>query len=124
MVPRYSDAINQLFGSGTPEQIAARMKEGSPVELLPLGVPQVFVNGTKDTSVPLEVVEEFAAKAKAAGDKTAIVRIAEGQHFESVDPANPIAGAAIQRSILDFLGVNAPRGAHEAGACPASRASR
>ncbi|NMO16777.1 alpha/beta hydrolase [Pyxidicoccus fallax] len=123
-VPRYTDAVNQLFGGGTPEQIAARMKEGSPVELLPLGVPQVFVNGTKDTSVPLELVEEFVAKAKEAGDTTTLIPVPDGQHFESVDPANPVAGPAIVRSVLGMLGVKAPRGTHEAGACRAARKSR
>ncbi len=34
------------------------MKEGSPAELLPLRVPQIFINGDNDPSVPIEVVQQ------------------------------------------------------------------
>lgn len=103
-VPRFEDAVRQLLGGGSDEEIARHMKEGSPAELLPLGVPQIFINGDNDPSVPIEVVHEYAAKARAAGDDVQVISV-EGGHFESVDPALQPAGRLILDSVLSLLGV-------------------
>ena len=103
-VPRFESAVKQLLGGGTDAEIARNMKEGSPAELLPLGVPQIFINGDHDPSVPIQVVQEYAAKARAAGDKVQVISVAGG-HFESVDPALHPAGDLILDSVLKLLGV-------------------
>ena len=103
-VPRFESAVKQLLGGGSDADIARHMKEGSPAELLPLGVPQIFINGDKDPSVPIEVVREYAAKARAAGDSVRVISVAGG-HFESVDPALQPAGRLILESVLSLLGV-------------------
>ena len=103
-VPRFESAVKMLLGGGTDAEIARNLKEGSPAELLPLGVPQIFVNGDHDPSVPIEVVQEYAAKARAAGDKVQVISVAGG-HFESVDPALQPAGGLILDSVLSLLGV-------------------
>jgi acetyl esterase/lipase len=104
-VPRFDSAVRQLFGGGSDADIARHMKEGSPAELLPLGVPQIFINGDKDPSVPIEVVQEYAAKARAAGDSVQVISVAGG-HFESPDPALQPAGRLILESVLSLLGVS------------------
>lgn len=103
-VPRFESAVKQLLGGGSDADIALHMKEGSPAELLPLGVPQIFINGDHDPSVPIEVVQEYAAKARAAGDSVQVIPVAGG-HFQSVDPALDPAGRLIIRSVLSLLGV-------------------
>ena len=47
---------------------AFRYRLASPAALLPLGVPQLLVNGTNDLDVPLATVIGYAAKARLAGD--------------------------------------------------------
>ena len=103
-VPRFETAVKQLLGGGSDADIARHMKEGSPAERLPLGVPQIFINGDNDPSVPIEVVQEYAAKARAAGDSVRVIAVAGG-HFESVDPALQPAGRLILESVLSLLGV-------------------
>lgn len=102
-VPRFEGAVRDLFGGGSDADIARRMKEGSPVELLPLGVPQIFINGDRDPSVPIEVVQRYAAKARAAGDSVKVISVSGG-HFESVDPALQPAGRLILKSVLSLVG--------------------
>jgi pimeloyl-ACP methyl ester carboxylesterase len=80
------------------------MKEGSPKELLPLGVPQIFINGDHDPSVPIQVVRDYASLARAAGDSVQVISVAGG-HFESPDPALQPAGRLIRESVLSLLGV-------------------
>ena len=110
-VPRFENAVKQLLGGGSDADIARNMKEGSPAELLPLGVPQIFINGDSDPSVPIEVVQEYAVKARAAGDSVEVISVAGG-HFQSVDPALQPAGRIILESVLSVLGVS-PRGDHD-----------
>jgi acetyl esterase/lipase len=56
---------------------------GSPLELLPLGVPQILVHGTADESVPYEMSERYVA---AAGDEAELVTLEGTGHFEPIDP--------------------------------------
>src|SRR4029453_11288639 len=45
---------------------AEHYADGSPVELVPLGVPQIVIHGTVDDSVPFEMSERYVAAAGAA----------------------------------------------------------
>ncbi len=107
LVPMYNPTVMQMLGapSASPEQIAQRTKEASPVELLPLGVPQVLISGTGDPYVPLQLQQEYMPIAAAKGDKVKLVVIKDGGHFESCDPANPQAGPEIRNTALSLLGV-------------------
>jgi acetyl esterase/lipase len=104
-VPRFESAVKQLLGGGSDADIARHMKEGSPKELLPLGVPQIFINGDHDPSVPIQVVRDYASLARAAGDSVQVISVAGG-HFESPDPALQPAGRLIRDSVLSLLGVS------------------
>jgi pimeloyl-ACP methyl ester carboxylesterase len=59
--------------------------DGSPVELLPLGVPQIVLHGRDDDSVPYAMSERYA---EAAGGEAELVTL-EGGHFEPIDPQAP-----------------------------------
>jgi predicted alpha/beta hydrolase family esterase len=66
----------QVMG-GTPEQHPARYAAVSPMELLPLGTPQVLVWGTADRIVPQSHFQEYEAKAGAE-----VIRIEQAGHHE------------------------------------------
>jgi acetyl esterase/lipase len=57
----------------------------SPMELQPLGVPQLVVIGASDSADLREMGRRYAAAARAAGDQ---VDLAEepGDHFDLIDP--------------------------------------
>jgi dipeptidyl aminopeptidase/acylaminoacyl peptidase len=65
-----------------PEQFA----DGSPIELLPLGVPQIVIHGTEDESVPYEMSERYV---EAADGEAELVTLPGAGHFEPVDPLAP-----------------------------------
>jgi len=109
VVPMYRDTLRELMGSeegATEEEIAQRMKEASPSEYLPLGKPQVFINGDLDPYVPLQLAQEYLPMATAAGDTVRVIALENAGHFESVDPADLAAAPAIWTSILGLLGLH------------------
>ena len=76
-----------------PEHFA----DGSPLELLPLGVPQVVMHGTADDSVPYSMSERYV---EAAGGEAELVTLDGAGHFEPIDPAStawPEVTAALER---------------------------
>ncbi len=110
VVPIYYPTVMQLlFGSPsaspTPDQLAQMMKQVSPVELLPLGVPQVLISGDTDPYVPLMLQQNYMPEAIAAGDQVELIVIKGGGHFESCDPADPQGGPAIRSAVLTLLGI-------------------
>lgn len=118
LIPRFTDVLNQVHGGGSPENIARNMKEGSPAELLPLGVPQIFITGDKDPAVPIQEAKEYSVKAIAAGDKVEVISV-PGLHFESVDPGNAISGPEILNAMLRLAGAKG-----EVAACVAESNAR
>jgi pimeloyl-ACP methyl ester carboxylesterase len=60
--------------------------DGSPIELLPPGAPQIVIHGTEDESVPYEMSERYV---EAAGGKAELVTLAGTGHFELIDPLAP-----------------------------------
>jgi acetyl esterase/lipase len=65
-----------------PEQFA----EGSPLELLPLGVPQIVIHGTADDGVPYEMSKRYV---EAASGEAELVTLEGTGHFELIDPLAP-----------------------------------
>ena len=78
----------QLVG-GKPDQVAARYKQGSPAELLPLGVKQVLIHGEQDKLVPHKLSVDYEARARRSGDDVKLVSIPAAGHFELVVPTTP-----------------------------------
>ena len=86
-----------------PEHFA----DGSPLELLPLGVPQIVIHGTEDDSVPYEMSERYV---EAARGEAALVTLEGTGHFEPIDPLAsewPQVRSAIER-LLEAPGSGAP----------------
>jgi len=79
------DAAAKLLG-GRPERRPERYAAVSPIERLPLGVPQLLVHGEEDGIVPLSMSLHYHDAALAAGDPVELVILPATGHFEHVDP--------------------------------------
>ena len=74
------------FMGGSPAELPERYAEGSPMAMLPVGVPMLLVHGDRDENVPVELSIAFAEAARAAGDDVELVVRPGIDHFEVIDP--------------------------------------
>jgi dipeptidyl aminopeptidase/acylaminoacyl peptidase len=81
------DAAAQLLG-GAPEARPERYRAASPIERLPLGVPQLLVHGEEDGIVPLAMSLAYHDAALAAGDSVELAVLPDTGHYEHLDPAS------------------------------------
>jgi len=77
------------FLGGRPEEVADRYAHASPVEHLPLGIPQLVVHGGRDGTIPVDQSTEYARRAEEAGDPVELAIVAEASHMDLVDPRSP-----------------------------------
>lgn len=82
---RLSDDVIRMLLGGSPAERPARYAATSPIELLPLGVPQVLIHGSDDAHVPYEMSRRYYDAARAAGDAAELVTLPGTGHFEVVD---------------------------------------
>ena len=80
-----NDAAVEFLG-GTPQEVPTRYASASAAALLPLGLPQVLIHGDRDDRVPINISQEYARKATAAGDSVELIEIAGADHFALIDP--------------------------------------
>jgi len=80
-----SNATGLLLG-GSPDEAHDRYAAASPYDLLPLGVAQRLIHGTKDDSVPYEISERYVARARELGDDATLMALSGAGHFEPVEP--------------------------------------
>lgn len=95
--------VTQLLG-GAIDQVPERLRDGSPAEMLPLGVPQILISGSLDWLVPPPFAEEYAALAKKSGDEVQTTVIEGAGHFELIAPGTaawPIVKQAVLSTIAD-----------------------
>jgi len=71
------------FMAGMPGEISDRYADASPRELLPLGIRQILVHGTKDAEVPYAMSERYVEAAEGEAD---LVPLEGAAHFEPIDP--------------------------------------
>jgi acetyl esterase/lipase len=79
--------IEQLMG-GNPGSVPDRYAQGSPSELLPLGVRQVLIVGSDDRVMPARAREAYVAAAAKAGDVAEVVVVPAAAHFEVIAPTS------------------------------------
>jgi acetyl esterase/lipase len=90
-------AVLKLMG-GPPAEVPERYAQGSPQKLLPIGVPQILIQGAKDPIVHVEYVREYSRAAEKSGDKVDLVILHEAGHFEVVMPST-FAWPEVQEAI-------------------------
>ena len=96
-----NNAVASFLG-GSPQEVPDHYKQASPLERLPLGVPQRLVHGMKDDVVPLEISENYVRAAKAAGDDANLVTLVGSGHLELIDPRSG-EWPVIQQTVLSLL---------------------
>jgi acetyl esterase/lipase len=77
--------ITDLIG-GSPEERADRYRDASPIEQLPLGVPQAFFTGQMFAAH----AAPYEAATKKAGDTVEIVALPNAGHFVFIDPQSGV----------------------------------
>ena len=90
-----NDAVVELLG-GSPDEVPERYTLASPVEHLPLGMPQVLIHGTEDDRVPLIVSQEYADRARKLGDTVKLIKLVGGNHFVVIDPTSKAWSRAVE----------------------------
>jgi acetyl esterase/lipase len=65
-----------------PKQCDDRYSAASPMDLLPISVPQTLLHGTADDIVPFELSQRFAKASK----NSQLIPLAGAGHFELIDP--------------------------------------
>lgn len=89
------DVVGRLLG-GTPGRHPRRYELASPVERLPLGVPQLLVHGDADDVVPISIARGYGRRALDAGDPCELVELPGLGHMEHIDPRSvawpPVVG--------------------------------
>jgi acetyl esterase/lipase len=96
-----------LLLGGPPSELPERVRIGSPIRLLPLGIPTAHVAGARDGIAPDSVRDAFARAAIASGDPPPVNLTVPGGHFE-VNAPRTEAGATVIRQTLRLLGLAPP----------------
>ena len=78
---------SQLLIGGTPEEFPQRYHDGSAAALLPLGVPQLIINGDQDGGW-LTVSKAYKEKARLQGEDVELIVPVNAGHFELVMPVS------------------------------------
>lgn len=99
--PNCDDSVNKLLG-GSPEQVAERYQQTSPLELLPLKVPVRLIHGAKDQIVPIELGRELEALAKQKGDNVKLTTLDTAGHFDLISPLSKV-WATVEKSVQSLL---------------------
>lgn len=89
--------VDKLLG-GSPESQPERYAVSSPMNLLPLGVPQILLLGRYDENWT-PVGRRYFEAAKRAGDDVRVIEAPESGHFEMIDPDSttwPLVAGAIR----------------------------
>ena len=82
---------------GTPREVPARYSSSSPIELLPIGVPQRVLHGTADDVVPFEMSGSFARASKNAR----LVAMEGTGHFDLIDPRSS-AWPVVRKNLTEW----------------------
>lgn len=90
-----ADTIDLLVGTSRDDRFA----DTSPVELLPLGTPQVLVSGGEDVIAPPRFAQGYAAKVEASGDDVRVVTIPSQGHFELITPGTKAGDKVIDLAL-------------------------
>jgi pimeloyl-ACP methyl ester carboxylesterase len=80
-------AADSLLG-GSPINRPQRYDAASPIERLPLGLPQLIVHGDADDVVPISIARGYAERAAAGGDPCELVELPGCGHDEHLDPSS------------------------------------
>jgi acetyl esterase/lipase len=93
--------VSGLLGDNPPA-VPDRLRRASPIEMVPLGIPQTLVVGELDVIVPREQADRFVAVSSETSDRVAVREIMGAGHFELVVPEGE-AWSTIRDSVRELL---------------------
>jgi acetyl esterase/lipase len=96
---KLSNTVVAEFLGGSPNEVPDRYKFASPIEQLPLGLPQRLFHGTLDDSVPFEISRRYVDAAKRLGDDADLITLENAGHFELVDPRTKEFGMVLDAAL-------------------------
>jgi acetyl esterase/lipase len=100
---KLSNTVVADFLGGAPDEVEDRYAVASPIERLPLGIPQKLIHGTNDRNVPFEISERYASEAKKHGDDVELIALEGADHFAVIDPRSK-EFAQVESAVLKVLG--------------------
>ncbi|PRY09991.1 alpha/beta hydrolase family protein [Pontibacter ummariensis] len=100
-------AVAQLL-EGLPATQPGRYAQTSPLQLLPLRLPQYLVQGALDPIVPVSQAQHYAEQAQAKGDKAQVLLLPNAAHFDLVAPWSPV-WPSIEQAVESLIGGKASK---------------
>src|SRR5699024_7375251 len=82
---QYLENPVQKFMKQHPAENTIRYKESSPIEMIPLNIPQIIVHGAMDIHIPIGISEKYVNVAKKTEDQVVFLRLPEAEHFMLID---------------------------------------
>ena len=95
------DVITKLVG-GLPDKVPNRYRYASPIEFLPMGVPQTVIIGAQDMPILLEESKVYVADAESKGDEAQLLIVDHASHHEVVAPGST-AWLTVRSTVLSML---------------------
>ena len=92
------DAVVTTMLGGTPAQMPERYREVSATTMVPLGVQQILVWGTREPFVPMALARRHVDAATKAGDRARLIVVPAVGHFELASPQS-----SAWRTVLDAV---------------------
>lgn len=93
--------VTKLLG-GSPDEVPDRYRHASPIELLPLGVPQILITGKYDRAVPPEYGRAYAEAARKSGDTVRLIIVDRAAHHEYNAP-QAVTWPVIKSAVFSLL---------------------
>jgi len=106
------NVVDKLMG-GSPTGFPDRYALASPIELVPIGVPQLLVVGTYDDNWG-PVGRRYFAAAEAANDQVRLIEALQSGHFEMIDPDSSTWPLVLDAA-LELLGMPGQPGSDSRG---------
>ena len=95
------DVIAKLVG-GLPDEVPKQYQYASPIEFLPIGVPQAVIVGAQDMPIIVEHSKVYVANAKSKGDEAQLLIVKHASHHEVVAPGS-VAWLTVRSAVLSML---------------------
>ena len=83
---KLSNTVVDDFLGGSPDEVPDRYDFASPIEQLPLDIPQKLFHGTNDDDVPFEISQRYVQAAQFRGDDAELIALQGAGHYDVVDP--------------------------------------
>ena len=90
------DGAARAFMGGSASEIPDRYADASPIEKVPLGVPQLLLHGEADDVVPPSLSVAYAEAAREAGDDVDLVLRHGDDHSVHLDPSGGAWGEVVR----------------------------